>query len=108
MKIQDSEKGENMSPDGVKTRALDVEKDRDELPFNMVVRMEFAPLEHQFVMVKLYYYDNPEAQMRKEEPMVMKFAFREDAARVLSNTVAEIANLNAANAVIFKANKRVQ
>ena len=67
--------------------------------------MEIAPLEHQFVMVKLYFYDSPEAQMRKEEPMVMKFALREDAARVLSNTVAETVATNAANAAIDKANK---
>jgi hypothetical protein len=54
-----------MSVDGIKMRPLDVEKDQDELPFNLVVKMEVAPLERQFVMVKLRYYDSPEAQMRK-------------------------------------------
>jgi len=48
-----------MSVHGIKTRPIDKDKDQDELPFNMVVKMEVAPLEHQFVMVKLYYYDSP-------------------------------------------------
>jgi len=97
-----------MSVHGIKTRPIDKDKDQDELPFNMVVKMEVAPLEHQFVMVKLYYYDSPEAQFRKEEPMVMKFAFREDAARVLSNAVAETVATSAANAAINKANKIIR
>jgi len=79
--------------------------DMIETDLHMVTRMEVDSLDNHFIMVKIHYWESPEAEARNEQKM-MKFAIRDDGAKALARSLEESVEFNILQDKINQANKR--